>query len=113
MMTVKDRNMQLKQSKSWYQSGKVKSDFVILALDTVIVFDSIVNDSIIWVDIKKSGKQWHENGTIEQVHSVLSDGSRKIIFYNPAGIPCSEEIYLNNRMIKRDVISNCDSVGVK
>jgi antitoxin component YwqK of YwqJK toxin-antitoxin module len=101
MKFVKKNNRTIK-AYSWYQNGKKESKSKIISVDTSMVYEPTLNDSIAFIEIKQKNIMWYENGKIKEKEFPQSDGTRRIDFFDENGTKVRTEIYRLNRKIKEE-----------
>ena len=99
------RNNKLIKSYSWYESGKRESKSKIISVDTVIVFEPAINDSMSFPEIKQKRIDWFEDGEIKEIETPCNDGTREIISYDWNETKNRKTTFLLNKMIKEEVIA--------
>lgn len=99
-MKFVEKRKNTSKTYSWYENEKKKSRSRVLSVDTVIVYEPTLNDSIAFNEIKQKRITWYENGKIKEKEYPQSDGTRRIDFFDENGTKIRTEIYRLNRKIK-------------
>jgi hypothetical protein len=90
---------------SWYESGKRESKSKIFSVDTVIVFETAINDSMGFPDIKQKRIDWYEDGELKEIETPCKDGTREIISYDWNETKYRRTTFLYDKIIKEEVIA--------
>jgi antitoxin component YwqK of YwqJK toxin-antitoxin module len=87
-------------SNSWYENGKRMVERTIFFRDTVMRFDSLLNDSIAIVLQKERITTWYENGQLKSQLQHLDKNRDLIKYWNAFGELIKEEEYRDGELIR-------------